>query len=335
MEFVNYRRDDYKSIWGFLKDLRKRNSLPLFLVKAFVIIPSLIRWKKVFGGFIRDNVHVSVNSYGNLNDFKKHPVLSDIYCTGSDQVWNSTLNQGILPEFFLEYAPTDKPRIAFSASFGKESLEEWEREKTKELLSKYKYITVRESSGVEICKRLGVENVRHILDPTLLQTKDFWLKFVGKKPFKEDYLLVYQLHKEPGMDTYLRELAERLNLKIVRVCYRYDEIRKLGESLLIPTVEGLLTAIYHSSWVVTDSFHVTAFSTNMNKKFISIVPNHQFGGRISSLLQLTGLNSLALHDFNDFSQLDYEVNWDNVNKVYEEERRKTSDFFYELLKECK
>ena len=331
VEFINYKRDDYKSIAGFMKDLRKRNSLIVFAIKAIIILPTLIRWKKIFGGFCKKNLNISSIEYTSEEDLEKNTPIADIYCTGSDQVWNSTLNKGILEPFFLKFVPKDKPCISFSASFGKKQLENWEKEKTLKLLSRYQYITVRESSGVTICQDLGLKNIHQILDPTLLQSEGYWLKLIKKRNIKKDYLLVYQLHKEDGLDDYIRKLSKKLNLEIVRVCYRYDEYRKLGKSLLIPSVEELLSAIYHASLIITDSFHVTAFSTNFNKKFISIVPEHQFGGRISSLLQKIGLEQMTIHNFNDFSPLNYEANWEKVNKIYEEERKKTRSFFSDLL----
>lgn len=53
VEFINYKRDDYKSIAGFMKDLRKRNSLIVFAIKAIIILPTLIRWKKYLEGSVK------------------------------------------------------------------------------------------------------------------------------------------------------------------------------------------------------------------------------------------------------------------------------------------
>lgn len=66
--------------------------------------------------------------------------------TGSDQVWNSTHNHGIDPVFFLKFAPAESHKISYSASFGKEKLDDWERMKRK-FLERYDAISVRELSG--------------------------------------------------------------------------------------------------------------------------------------------------------------------------------------------
>ena len=238
-----------------------------------------------------------------------------------------------MPHFFLDFVPEGKKRISFSSSFGKELLEDWEIDEVRQLLNRYDYITCRESSGVNICHSLGLKQVHRILDPTLLLSSKYWKKFVRNRPVKQKYLLVYQLHKEEGMDDYLKEIAHRCQLKIVRVCYRYDEIRKQGYSLLIPTIDKLLSAIYYASLVVTDSFHVTAFSTNFQKDFISVIPTQQFGGRIYDLLTLTGLKARAICQFDDFSPLDNIIDWQYVERVYDMERKTTTRFFEKMLKD--
>ena len=117
------------------------------------------------------------------------------------------------------------------------------------------------------------------------------------------------------------------------MCYRYDEIRKQGYSLLIPTIDKLLSAIYYASLVVTDSFHVTAFSTNFQKDFISVIPTQQFGGRIYDLLTLTGLKARAIWQFDDFPPLDNIIDWQYVERVYDMERKTTTRFFEKMLKD--
>lgn len=67
--------------------------------------------------------------------------------TGSDQIWNSTHKYGIDPIFFLKFAPAESHKISYSASFGKEKLDDWEKNETKKNLERYDAISVRELSG--------------------------------------------------------------------------------------------------------------------------------------------------------------------------------------------
>ena len=51
----------------------------------------------------------------------------------------------------------------------------------------------------------------------------------------------------------------------------------------------------------------------------------------ANLLQKVGLKQMTIHNFNDFSSLNYEANWEKVNQIYEEERKITKSFFSNLL----
>ena len=114
----------------------------------------------MFKKFIRTHLNQQKKEYCCIEDFKDFPITSDIYCTGSDQTWNSGWNNGILPELFLKFVPGEVKKISYAASIGKARLDDWEVEETKALLSRYKYISVREASAKDIVeKQLGLKFV--------------------------------------------------------------------------------------------------------------------------------------------------------------------------------
>ena len=330
VEFLNYKREDCRSIWLFLKKEWKKKNNIFFPIKALIYLPTLIRWKYIFNSFINNNIKTTRKIYTYKQDFVDVP-NADVYCTGSDQVWNSKLNHGILREFFLDYVPEGKKKIAFSASFGKDKLDDWEKEETRRLLSKYDFITVREKTGVEIIKALGLTNAYQILDPTLLLGCDYWNQYASEKKNGNKYLFVYQLHNNDGIEKYIHDVAVSQNLKVIRLCYRYDEIIKKGKCLTIPKVEDFIGYIKNASLVITDSFHATAFSVNYNVPFISILPPNQFGGRIHSLLHLTGLDERIVFDNYDITKACNPIDFTTANNVLKEQRRSTRNMFKQLI----
>ena len=117
--------------------------------------------------FLQERVNLTKSRYCSYDQLKANPPLADIYITGSDQVWNSIWNKGIDLAYFLDFAPAGKPRIAFSASIGREQLNEEEIPETKHLLEKYNAISVREQSAVEILASMDIKSTL-VLDPTLM-----------------------------------------------------------------------------------------------------------------------------------------------------------------------
>ncbi len=334
VEFVDYWRKDNlddgllrrivtgSSFWG--KDPLRR---AIFTAIKF---PSIRRQIHVFNGFLKRYIHLSPRRYLSIEELKKDPPTADLYCTGSDQVWNSDWNAGIEKPYFLEYVPEGGKCIAYAASFGKEELTHEEMETIRPFLRKYSSIAMREQSGVRILDEMGFPGNIQIADPTLILEADEWKKLMSGRKIRQSYLLVYQLNKNWAFDAYAQRLAKKMGLKLVRLAYDYHHIFKKGHLVCCPQVEEWISLFYYADFVLTDSFHGTAFSINFNRQFAVIYPQ-KFSGRLSSLLKLTDLESRAVKDFNDLSVAEQRIDYDPVNRFLSEERIRANRFLKETL----
>lgn len=331
VDFINFLRENVCSNTNKIKNWCQDMPTMKKIIYACILYPSFLLMNRKFNKFIQHYLNVQKQSYSTEKDFKKFPITSDIYCTGSDQTWNSAWNGGVLPPLFLDFVPDNIPKIAYSASFGKSKLDEWEKEKTKQLLKRYQAISVRESSGVDIINDLGISGTVHVLDPTLQLDRDFWKQYVGRRKIKNPYLLIYQLNTNLQFDRYAKEFARQKGLKLVRFCTRIDQCIKCGKSLIVPEVLDFVSLIYYADIVITDSFHATAFSINVNTQFISIYPTN-FGNRIESILKLTKLENRHLNSYTDFSYVtDAKIDFAYANKILEREREKGYEFLKKAL----
>ena len=66
---------------------------------------------KKFNKFISQYLKITPKSYYSNEELKEDLPKADIYCTGSDQVWNGEWNNGIEKAFFLDFVPDDMPKI--------------------------------------------------------------------------------------------------------------------------------------------------------------------------------------------------------------------------------
>lgn len=325
VEFFDYYRANSSSKWQRIKNWVKDKGVMAKVAYPFLLFPTFIKQDKVFMRFLGKYLHTSSPKVSTIEDFRALELTSDIYCTGSDQTWNSKWNGGILPELFLAFVPDNIRKISYAASMGKGELDEWEKAETKRLLERYSAISVREKAAVDIINDLGIRGVSHVLDPTLQMPREFWMKLT-RKPKEENYMLIYQLNSNPKFDAYASELARRKGMKLLRFCTRYDQVARCGKALLIPDVENFISYIANADCVITDSFHATAFCINLNTNFISIYPN-DFSSRLASILELTGLQHRHLTDYDDFSFAEsMVVDFSHANRVLNIERRKTVDF---------
>lgn len=121
----------------------------------------------------------------------ENPPEFDIYMTGSDQTWNPRYYANDY-SFLLNFAPDNKPKIAYAASYGTSEFYPQYAIDYGNYLKRYDAISTRESTGVKITKELAGMKAVHCCDPTLLLTKEDWMKFATKdNPIKEKYVLVY------------------------------------------------------------------------------------------------------------------------------------------------
>lgn len=336
VDFINYIKPNISTTWNRLKSWKPHQNILRRIVQGFLLYPTFIRQNRVFKNFIGKYLNQQGKEYTCEADFKDFPITSDIYCTGSDQTWNSGWNDGILPELFLSFVPDGVKKISYAASIGKSRLDEWEIEETRRLLYRYSAISVREKSAKDIVeKQLGLPSATHVLDPTLQVDKDFWFSLIKdekeiKYP-KGKYVLIYQLNTNSQFDTYAKEFAKRKGWKLVRFCTRYDQIVKCGKSELIPSVLDFVKLIANAGCVITDSFHATAFSCNLNVPMICIYPD-DYSGRLESFLMLVGLENRHLTDYNDFSLVENTtVDFTYVNKILDEQRKIGLDFLKKAI----
>jgi hypothetical protein len=330
VDFINYLRENISSPAARAKDWCKGMIFLKKWIYTVLLYPTFLRQDVIFKKFLEKHLHVQPCIMRTKEDFARLSITSDIYCTGSDQTWNSTWNGGILPEVFLDFVPDNVMKISYAASIGKDKLNDWEKTAIKKFLQRYAAISVRENTAVEIIKSLGFENVVQVLDPTLQMSRDFWMSY-ALRPKEEPYLLIYQLNTNPEFDKYAKEFAERKGLKLLRLCARYDQIFKCGKSLLIPNVSDFISYIAYADCVITDSFHAVAFCVNLNTNFIAIYPNN-FSSRLESILELTALQNRHLNDFSDFSYLEaMEIDFTTANAILAHEREEGLKFMRKII----
>ena len=132
VEIINFKKQECTGIFPLIKFWNQDFSNPLKkFVRGVILFPSFLKWKYMFARFLRKYVDIDVNakSYTTEEDFKSLPIDADIYCVGSDQVWNSIWNGDILKPLFLSFVPDKLPKVAYSSSFGRTELSDSEKKR--------------------------------------------------------------------------------------------------------------------------------------------------------------------------------------------------------------
>lgn len=313
------------------KPLFEKNPIALFAARA-ILLPSYLKRRRNFDRFIRANLKMSERTYRSNDDLSKGVPCADLYVTGSDQVWNSEWNGGIDEALFLAFTPNAAHRISFSASFGKERLEDKERARTRELLSRYDCIAVREDSGVRIVESLGLEAAQ-TLDPTLLMSGGEWALWCSGKRPNAEYILMYNINHNAPLDRFVDRLSRKTGLPVYYISYQLHDCFKRGRMRCCVPVGDFLSLIRNARYVVCDSFHCAAFSVNFNREFAIVMPK-RFGTRLESFMRVVGLEDRIVSE-ESVDIFDKGIDWSDVNELLDAERARSLEVLAEMIDEAR
>ncbi|MBQ6587217.1 MAG: polysaccharide pyruvyl transferase family protein [Butyrivibrio sp.] len=317
-QYLNYRRD-YKPdfiVWLARKissAVLRRDDTPSYtcreilqeylLARKDVVTYSdeLERRFETFWNLMPYTEPVKKGQLRNLNE------VFDTFIVGSDQVWNPG-KVNLDCTYLLDFVSDGNKKFSYASSLGMKQIPLKYRKSYRTYLSRFNSISVREKASVGIIKELLSEdkNIASHCDPTLLLDFDAWNQISqNNKPDITNYVLVYDLTGKDKMCNQIANLiAEKRNLNV------YTVSQENGHGPL-----EWLQLFINADYVVTNSFHGTAFSLNFSKEFIALIPQIEMfeksKDRIFGILQGVGLDERV------FSE-----------KVFEE---KTSDEIWNLL----
>ena len=121
----------------------------------------------------------------------------DVFCVGSDQVWNPNITGGCDDVFFLNVT-LGKPKISYASSTGNSMLN-IPIDYMKNTIGQFDKVSVREKNTKKYFeKHIGIP-IYEAVDPTLLfSKKDWWeiLQLDDSRIINEKYLLIYAVGGE-------------------------------------------------------------------------------------------------------------------------------------------
>lgn len=260
------------------------------------------------------------NQYFDMQPFAEGAYDAILY--GSDQIWNPNIAGGFDPVFFAEHGIEAKRNVAYAASVGKQEFSKEECLAFQRLVKNFDAVSVREESAAQYLQPLVEQPIEVTLDPTLLTYQKDWETVMACPGCKEKYILIYEVALFPETLAAARMLSARTGLPIVRILYTRTKLQYGYQTLNDLGPCEFLGWIYNAEYVVTSSFHGTAFSLLFGKNFYTI-PHHSYPGRMTDLLTKLDLSDRLIRSLPEtITGIDY----DRVEKRLLEEREKSLAF---------
>ncbi len=239
-------------------------------------------------------------NYANLSGIKDLSELDekyDAFVCGSDVIWSFDFTKGD-PVYFLSFAR--KYKFSYAASFGvKNIFKDYEQDEdvVRNLFSGYlptlNSISLREKSAVEQVKTITDKPCRVVCDPVFLLTANEWSRIYGddKETVSDKYIFVYSTYISPNLLNFVEKLHSQTGLRVIHVTWDKKEAIK-HRLFVYPTPEQWLFLLKNAAYVVTNSFHATAFCLLFHKIFYWVMKNQNVEGtgiRLFDLLESVGL----------------------------------------------
>lgn len=266
-------------------------------------------YKKGFKRHLMD-YYVMTTNYNNVEDMKN--LRYDVLVVGSDQVWNPEITNGLDNVFMLQFGKAEK-RISIASSLGSKELSDKDRNLLVSALNKFDAISVREDFAKKILQDHVHKNIKVISDPTFLLTKELWIDNLAKKSryhnTKEKYLLIYFVSKEKSTakcQELISEYSKELELPVWSIQFSSYFSSGVDKKILGASIADFIALVSNAELVITDSFHGTAISLNLEKDFITY-QNSENPVRTQYLLSNLGLSNRINMSLSKYETVDYKA----------------------------
>ncbi|KUO75660.1 MAG: hypothetical protein APF81_10075 [Desulfosporosinus sp. BRH_c37] len=322
-EVVDYLYDNYKrnnTFQGRLSGGFKK------ITEYILMYPTHSIRKKKIEKFLRQNTTLSEKLYTPQNIADSNQIY-DSFIAGSDQIWDLKKTGNDI-NFYLSFVKDAKKKNSYAASLGE--LTPSVMECLRRQLLDFNHISVREKDLQEAVEFETKRTAELLIDPTFLIDKIEWMEH-AVTPKENDYILVYTLAKSPDLFSFAKHLAQKTGLKIIYLSVRVE--RPLHTKIVSTAgIDEYLGYFSKAKYVLTNSFHGTAFSIIMEKEFFIGLHReaHMGNARMETLLDKFGLKNRLLEN-NLELDLNKTIDYELVRSRIKQEKESAFTFLNKII----
>ncbi|MFV8440427.1 MULTISPECIES: polysaccharide pyruvyl transferase family protein [Vibrio harveyi group] len=274
-----------------------------------------------------DGFNVFVSKYINTDIGNK----LDSIVIGSDQVWNFNITGGVDPIYFGHVDGVSADNIiSYAASMGNGMATGSFTAGFKTMLNSLNNIGVREKQlKEELETHFDIESVVNI-DPTLLLTKEEWAEITPVSTRDKKYVVVYQVVEHPMTSAVVNSIAKKYNLEVIVLTSKTDH-QTSKSHFTTASPEEFLTLFKNAAYVITSSFHGTAFSIINRVPFYTMKFGNAVDLRSENLLSSANLLSRHISDLSEVN-FEQEIDFDSAQNSLSSLREQSIAYLESSLK---
>ncbi|MEL7976403.1 polysaccharide pyruvyl transferase family protein [Isoptericola sp. F-RaC21] len=237
--------------------------------------------------------------------FSQLPRLNDVartFVVGSDQLWNPLIGR-VNDDLFLDFVDGKNSRVAYGTSFGNRGTDKFKLPfvaKHAPHLQQFTAISVREEYAIDTARDVFGAKATLVVDPVFLLPQEHYSELADSATVAPagEYLAVFFLDPNPQKKAVAQAVADKLGFEKIVVIPNPDEGREAvtalfadeprAEIMAEDAPENFLRTYRDAGYVITDSFHGTAFAAIFEKPFSSIYNTKRGADRFKNLLASLG-----------------------------------------------
>lgn len=338
VSIINYRMPSQKNFYSlFPKSLGKKHVLINMLMLP-TVGKRILRQEKYEALFV--DVFNLTEEICEPEEFGRFSNTFDVYVSGSDQIWNNKSNEYIgvdwkkyMGPYLLDF--TSRKKVSFASS--PESMTKAEIEQIKDELLKFSKISCREQWSSDLLHNVLKSDIETVLDPTLLLRKKEWLNFASgwsNKYTNKKYIFYYVFKGIRGLNKDLErvcDLAEKKGMQVITsVPLSFVIPRKNLINAIDADSRDFIGLIYNAEYIITNSYHGTLFSVNLNKNFYSLQSEKIEYSRVEQMAKRLGFSDRVIYSL-DSVDLNSNIDFIEINKNIDYYSKKSIDFLREAL----
>nr|WP_317999570.1 polysaccharide pyruvyl transferase family protein [uncultured Faecalibacillus sp.] len=327
VEIIDYKPDYLSHHYElfYVANSRYQNiifKIPYLLIKfPRRLINLFSKRKKNYDLFTKKYLNLT-KRYNSYNELLNDCPEADLFIAGSDQIWNNIFPNGKDPAFYLQFVKDGTPKVSYAASFATSKVNYQFDENVKQWLNKLDKVSIREKSAIEVLNDYQIYG-KQVMDPVFLLDKSYWEKLCLDYDYS-NYIFVNDFEKDDRIKNIAISLSKKYNLKILsnfKLGYEDKLLDDLGPL-------GFITAIKNSRYVISNSFHATAFSLIFHTDFLVVKRNEKINVRMEDLLEMFDL-SYRLSD--NIKDNNFDINWSQVDKVLKVKKNESTQYINDII----
>ena len=342
VEIIDYVQRNYGQNYSLIKAPFSLNAIKCDIIHLLVL-NTLKRRKAKFTHFRKSVLPMSKKKYKFGDDLTELDSIYDVIICGSDQIWNPKATD-FDTNYFLPFINTSC-KISYAVSInGGDLINVKDNARIVSNLQRFHALSVREETGKIALNNLlsGKKDINVSLDPTLLNPAQVYDGISSSRIVKEPYIFFYSVNFRQDAVEAALTLSERTGLPVYTLFTGLNRTAlKAKKRFVFATksvgVEDFISYIKYADYVVTNSFHGTAFSIIFEKKFFSIGSTGEDGclipdARICHLLELLGIESCFVSkDMIKTVNLNESIDYSQVNERRKEGIMKSVSYLKESI----